>query len=138
VNGVNAPAWMFVLPAVNDGENPSAPLGHGEPPGPEVILKLDDALTGAFPDHGVNDALVVYVPHSGGVERGARAPPKKCSLISSIGVCGAFSNVETSRPVTGSRATFPATFARTPEIGSSATRYIASSDPNGFAFCAAR
>ena len=61
-----------------------------------MILNSEDAETGAFPDHGVNDASVVYPPHNGGVDSGARLPPKKCSLRSSNGNCGVFSNVETS------------------------------------------
>src|ERR1700704_421711 len=57
VNGVNAPAWMFVLPTVNDGENGSAPR-HGPPANPEVTGKLDEDATGLVEDHDVNDAAV--------------------------------------------------------------------------------
>ena len=42
-----------------------------------------------------------------------------------------FSNVVVSCPV-GLRDTFPGSLTSTPEIGSSATRYIATSDSNGF------
>ncbi len=52
------PAWIFVLPAVNDGANPSPPR-HAPPARPEVDRELDDESTGALSDHGVNDAAVV-------------------------------------------------------------------------------
>ena len=41
VNGENSPAWMFVAPPVNDGENGRLAPGHGPPFGPEVIWKLE-------------------------------------------------------------------------------------------------
>ena len=59
VNGLNPPAWLLVVPAVNDGLNGRLAPGHGPPFGPEVIWKLEDVLTGALPSHGVNDACVV-------------------------------------------------------------------------------
>lgn len=67
---------MFRLPVVNDGLNGNG-LEHGVPFGPEVILNSEDDSTGAFPDHGAIDAVVVYPPHEAGVPNGALDPPKK-------------------------------------------------------------
>jgi hypothetical protein len=57
VNGVSAPAWMFVLPAVSDGSNGRG-LAHAEPFGPLVIWNSDDGSAAAFPDHGAMAARV--------------------------------------------------------------------------------
>ncbi len=56
----------------------------------EVIWKVEEDSTDAFPDHGSIDAVVVYPPHSAGVPSGAREPPKKFRLRSSNGSCGGF------------------------------------------------
>src|ERR1700726_187312 len=128
---------MFVEPALNWGSNGRG-FAQGAPFGPESISNADDGSTGALPDHGENDATVLYVPHNGGVDKGALADPKKCSSRSLNGSCGVFSNVETNCPVTGSTLTFPASFTSTPAVGSSATIYSATGLPNGFAFCPAR
>src|ERR1700683_656729 len=95
---------MFSAAPRNVGENGSAAPGHGEPFGyasvfgPLVIWKVEELCTGASPDHGVNDASVVYVPQRVGVARGARSPPKKFTSASSNANCGLFSNVETICP----------------------------------------
>jgi hypothetical protein len=93
VNGLNPPAWILVVPAVNDGANGRLAPGHEVPFGPCSMLKDEDVFTGVLPSHGVNDARVVYVPHRDGVASGARSPPKKCSSRSSKGKSGVFLNV---------------------------------------------
>src|SRR6185312_781092 len=123
---------MFVAPAVNVGLNGNG-FAHGLPFGPEMILNVEPESTGSSPDHGAIEALVVYDPHNEGVPSGARSPPKKCSSNISNGSCGVFLNVETNWPVTRSGLTSPASFTSEPEIGSSATTYSATSEPNGFA-----
>src|SRR5580693_403336 len=128
---------MFVVPAVNDGLNGRG-LAQGLPLGPELTSNVEEDGTGGLPDHGAIDALVVYAPHDAGVANGARLPPKKCSSRSSKGSCGVFLNVETSCPVTGSGCTSPASLIKIPDLGASATMYIATSDPNGFASCEAK
>ena len=61
-----------------------------------MISNSEDESTGALPDHGAIDAVVVYPPHNAGVPNGALEPPKKCRLKSSNGNCGVLSNVETN------------------------------------------
>ena len=138
VSGLNAPALLLVVPPVKDGTNGNAAPGHGLPFGPEVTSKPEELPIGALPDHGVNDALVVYVPQCDGVVSGARSPPKKCTSRFSNGTCGVFANVEVICPVLGFSETLPGSLTSTPEIGSSARMYIATSELNGFSFCAAR
>ena len=58
-SGLNAPALMFVIPAVNDGLNGRLEPGQGLPCGPLVMSNVEVLSTGAFPDHGVNTAVVV-------------------------------------------------------------------------------
>src|ERR1700689_3030074 len=68
VSGENEPALTFVAPPVNDGLNGRLAPGHGLPSGslrvfgPLVISNVELASLGSLPDHGVNDALVVYAP----------------------------------------------------------------------------
>jgi len=59
VSGVNAPALTFAELECNDGAKGRLAPGHGAWFGPEVIWKVELALAGGVPDHGVNDALVV-------------------------------------------------------------------------------
>ena len=73
VSALNAPAWIFVDPAVSDGANGNGSL-HALPPGPESIWKLEDGLAtsdGSLADHGCSVVVVVYDPHSPGVASGA-------------------------------------------------------------------
>src|ERR1700743_1615386 len=79
VNGLNPPAWMLVVPAVNDGENGKLGSGQGDPFGPLVTSNVEEAFTLSAPDHGAYVALVLYAPHRAGLASGARSPPKKCS-----------------------------------------------------------
>ena len=138
VNGLNPAAWMLVIPPASEGANGNG-LAHALPFGPETMLNVEDAFAVSLPDHGAMAAVVVYAPHALGVDkRSAIATEKKWSFKSSNGSCGVLSNVATSWPVTGSGVTFPASFTSVPDTGSSTTMYIATSDPNGFAFCAAR
>ena len=115
VNGENAPAWMFVAPAFTDGLNGRLAPGHGPPPGPCSILNDDSEVTGPLPSHGVNTAVVVYVPQRDGVASGARSPPKKCSSRFSNGRSGVFLNVVTICPVCGFSDTSPASLIKLPE-----------------------
>ena len=83
VNGLKPPAWLLVVPAVNDGLKP--------PPHPLVIWKLSAGVAGGpepGADHGVSDVPVVYVPHAEGVVSGARGPPNRCSFRSLNWNCG--------------------------------------------------
>src|SRR5580693_1639289 len=128
---------MFVVPAVNDGLNGRG-LAQGLPLGPELTSNVEEDGTGGLPDHGAIEALVVYAPHNAGVANGARSPPKKCSSKSSNGSCGVFSNVETNWPVIGSGWTSPASLIKIPDFGASATIYIATNEPKGFASCEAK
>src|SRR3982074_806310 len=82
VRGVNDPAWRFVEPPVNVGLNGRCAPGQGVPCGPCSILNDDVLVTGALPLHGVNTAVVVYVPQRDGAVSGARSPPKKGSSAS--------------------------------------------------------
>src|SRR5580704_18372316 len=136
-NGLNPPAWILEVPTVRVGLNGSGSL-HALPFGPLVTSNVELESTAPVSVHGSTAAVVVYAPHFDGVASGARSPPKKCSSKVSNGSWGVFLNVETSCPVTGFGTTSPATFTRTPEIGSSTYTYVATSDPNGFAFCSAR
>src|SRR6202046_4631401 len=102
------------------------------------MLNDDSAVTGPFPSHGVNTAVVVYIPHRVGVANGARSPPKKCSSRFSNGTSGVFLNVVTICPVSGLIDTSPASLIKLPEYGSSATRYIATRLLKGLLSCAAR
>jgi hypothetical protein len=95
VNGLNPPAWILAIPAVNDGENGNG-SEHGLPFGPDTTSNVEVEPTGSLPVHGTIDALVVYAPHKAGVLNGARFPPKKCSSNVSNGSWGVFLNVETN------------------------------------------
>src|SRR5580693_350141 len=128
---------MFVLPAVNDGLNGNG-SAHELPLGPLLTSNVEDDGTAGLPDHGAIDALVVYAPHNAGVANGALSPPKKCNSRSSNGSCGVFLNVDTSCPVTGSGCTSPASLINKPALTSSATMYIATNEPKGFASCEAK
>src|SRR6267143_6252462 len=123
---------MFVEPAVSDGAKGNG-SEHALPFGPVLIANGASRLAGWFPDHGAIDASVVYVPHNAGVPNGALSVPKNSSFSSSNGKGGVSSKVVSTRPVSLSSETFPASLIRTPALGSSATRYNATSDPNGFA-----
>src|ERR1700727_1978681 len=57
-NGVNPPAWMLDVPAVNDGLNCSG-LWHGLPLGPETTLNCEEDSVVAASDHGLNVPVVV-------------------------------------------------------------------------------
>src|SRR5487761_1195254 len=115
VSGLNAPALTFVAPPVSDGSNGRLAPGPGPPPGPCSILNEDSEVTGPLPSHGVNTAVVVYVPQRDGVLNGARSPPKKCSSRFSNGSSGVFLNVVTICPVSGFSDTSPASLMRVPE-----------------------
>ena len=66
-------------------------------------------------------------------------PPKKCSSASSNGSCGLFFERRDDLPRRSvERALRPASFTSVPDTGSSATMYIATRLPNGFASWAAR
>ena len=80
LNGLNAPAWVSVIPAVNDGLKPS--------PQPESTVNSLDRSAGAPALHGVSCDVVVYLPQSDGVISAARGPPYRLSLISPTGSCG--------------------------------------------------
>src|SRR6185437_10465829 len=125
---------MLVLPAVSSGLNGSG-FVQGAPFCPEAIWNAEDGVEAGLPDHDSIDAFVVYVPHSGGVVKGERAPPKKWILKSSNGSCGVFLKLDTSWPVTSSGTTSPASFTSVPDTGSCATMYSANREPNGLAFC---
>jgi len=71
VNGENAPACGLLVPAVNDGANPDTQ--------PLLIVNESKLDTGGVPLHGVNELLVVYVPHASGVASTPCGPPKKFS-----------------------------------------------------------
>ena len=73
VNGVNAPACRFRLPAVSDGANGSG-SAHGAPFGPEADLRTAARTlrAGGLPDHGAIDAVVVYEPQAAACASGAR------------------------------------------------------------------
>src|SRR5580692_6786029 len=101
-------------------------------------LTLEVGSAGALPDQGAIVAAVVYEPQAAGVANGALDPPKKCRFRSSNGSCGVSLKTATSCPVTASGFTSPATLTSVPDTGSSATRYIATSDPNGLASCVAK
>src|SRR5947209_407915 len=58
-NGVNAPAWRLLTPAVKAGWNP---LTH-----PLSIANVSDGLAAAPPFQGVRDVVVVYDPLDSGV-----------------------------------------------------------------------
>ena len=61
------------------------------------------------------------MPHRAGVaERAARAAEQNSSSKSSKGTCGVSMKVVVIWPVLGFSLTSPASFTRTPEIGSSA------------------
>src|SRR5450759_3043881 len=110
LNGLKPPAWLFVVPALNDGLNP--------PPHPVLMLNVSDGVTAGVPLQGVSDVWVWNVPHDGGVMNGARRPPKKCSFRSLNGSCGLLANVVVSCPVLGSASTWPASLTTTPVAGS--------------------
>ena len=131
MSGLYPPACTLVVPASNPGWNGRG-LWHGEPLGPLVTSNVELELAGSLLDHGVNDAVLVYDPHDGGVLNGARLPPKKCSLASSNGTCGLFGNTVTICPVRSSSLTSPASFTLTPSFWFSASRYSATRLPNGF------
>src|ERR1700683_1853934 len=139
VSSLNDPALTFVLPDSSEALNGNEEPGQEPPPAPEVIANWPWEDTGSLPDHGANDAFVVYVPQCAGVASGARSPPKKCSSASSKGSCGWLANVERicpgARPVTpGSppSSTEPGSLTRMPASLSSATRYCATCFENGF------
>ena len=111
---------MFVLPAWNVGLERQRVRARRVPFGTARDLELEEDSTGGLPDHGVNDALVVYVPHNAGVASGAREPPKKWSSRSSNGRCGVF--FERRDELAGHRVracTCPANLTSTPDTGSS-------------------
>src|SRR5580700_2906809 len=82
VNGVNAPAWLLVDPAANDGANCAA----GQPVTSKLLVGVESGVNGVL--HGVRSAEVVAVPHTRGFASVARAPPPSVSLSSLNGSCG--------------------------------------------------
>src|SRR5207248_2958022 len=83
VNGVNAPAWAFVVPAVNDG---AKRVGSPQPTMSNAEEGMASGVNGAL--HGDRSLVVVNVPHVEGVTSGARGPPLNLSRRSSNGSCG--------------------------------------------------
>ena len=54
-NALDAPAWLFAVPAVNNGLK--RPLGHAPPSGPESISRFEDCVTAGVPLHGVSEVF---------------------------------------------------------------------------------
>ena len=73
MNGLNAPAWIFVAPPVNVGLNGRLAPGHALSFGPEVMLNVEEegrsAAVRRFPAHGANDGGGVGAAVRGGRER---------------------------------------------------------------------
>ena len=124
---------MFVVPDASDGENGSAGPGQALPLGPVVISKCDCELDRFFTRPRRERRLGRVRPAvRGGREWGALA-----SEEFQFGVFERELRVVFERrddlPRSRSRATLPASLTRTPETGSFATRYIATSeDRTGF------
>jgi hypothetical protein len=97
VNGENAPADGFVVPAVNDGAN--APV---QP----AMLKDDDGVASA-PLHDKMSEVVVNVPHVSGLASAASGPPNSFRSRSLNGSCGFWLNTVVNCPVVGFGVTWP-------------------------------
>jgi hypothetical protein len=100
----------------------AAVVGQAPPEGDCVVSNESDGVASgpkAGAVHGVIAVVVVWVPHTAGVRKGARAPSKKSSLKSSKGSWGLPETIVLSWPVTGSKLTLPASFTTTPDCGSS-------------------
>src|SRR5580700_3952199 len=126
LNGLNAPAWLSVVPAVNDGLKFWPQL--------DPIVNSLDGSAGALPLHGVSCEVAAYVPHSDGVSSAARGPPNRSSLISLSGSCGMLSNASAICPVLGSSVALPPSLISTPPP--STTTYSPISDSSNVSGCA--
>src|SRR5690349_24829341 len=80
LNGLNPPAWLFAVPAVNAGPKPWSQ--------PEPIVKALEGSAGGLPLHGVSCEVVVYVPQADGVTSDALGPPKSFNFNSLKGSWG--------------------------------------------------
>ncbi len=94
VNGLNPPAWLLVVPALNDGLNC----------GPKQFSSTSKLLVGsAFGVYGVlhgsSSAVVVTGPHQRGFDNVARSPPCNVSFSSLNGTCGTSASVTVNCPV---------------------------------------
>ena len=108
-NGVWAPAWALVVPAVKVGEKPVAQA--------ETMLNVSPGAAGgpdSGADQGVREVVVENAPQPSGVASGARGPPNRWSFRSEKGSCGVSANVVVSCPVVGSASTCPASLISTP------------------------
>ena len=54
LNGVKAPAWLFVVPACIEGAS-GCGFEHGVPFGPDVIAKGSEDESSCLPDHESTD-----------------------------------------------------------------------------------
>ena len=133
-----APASMFVVPPVNDGEKGRLGPGHGLPSGP--LFDLEDrggAVTGpsSAPRHERGGGGVGAAVRRGG-ERGAFAAEELQLRVFE----GQLDCLERRRQLAGRRVseTSPGSLTSVPETGSLASMYIAIREPNGFSFWVAR
>ena len=95
MSGELLPASGFVVPATKPGSKP--PGTHGPPlPSPLIVNESVVSAAGSEVFHDVKRAVVVFVPHVGGVTSAARGPPSKCSFSVENGSCGLSSNVAVS------------------------------------------
>ena len=115
-------------PAANPGLN-GLGLAHPVSSGPLVISNVEDAATGALPDHGETDARrrIRTTRRRGAQRRTVR--PKEVQLRFFEGSSGSFGNVATSCPVTWFSATSPASLTTTPAFAFCASEVDADEAP---------
>src|SRR5436190_15409062 len=80
VNGENAPAWLFDVPAAKPRLN-GGDRGHAPPaPSASTVKLLGGGVAAGWPLYGVSLLVVVAVPHCNGVASVAFGPPWKVRM----------------------------------------------------------
>ena len=140
LNGVSAPAVVLVLCALNPGANGSEPDGHAPPP--RTVADRESGIGGHRPadrarrGFGSRPWRERCLARVGAAERGrgqrSAGSAEQFERQFFEGTCGVFLKVVVACRVFSFRVASPASLTSTPETGSSATMYSATSESNGF------